>query len=126
MLALHLLRELQSFHAFTSILTEHYKLLCDGINCLQPFNKALMSEVYECGGMCITYMMWFSVTTTCDALYSTGITSVSFERCIVHDLAFSRNSVGNTSQKLHSPDYMYAQVQKLSFHESHICRTHFP
>ena len=93
MLALHLLRELQSFHAFTSILTEHYKLLCDGINCLQPFNKALMSEVYECGGMCITYMMWFSVTTTCDALYSTDITSVSFERCIVHDLAFSRNSV---------------------------------
>lgn len=51
-LALHLLRELQSFHAFTSILTEHYKLLCDGINCLQPFNKALMSEVYDCWGMC--------------------------------------------------------------------------
>jgi len=62
-LALHLLRELQSFHAFTFILTEHYRLLCDGINCLQPFNKALMSEVYECGG-CVyrfrTYMMWFS------------------------------------------------------------------
>jgi len=49
-LALHLLRELQSFNTFTSMLTKQYSLLCDGINCLEPFHRTLQNEVRVCVG----------------------------------------------------------------------------
>ena len=49
-LALHLLRELQSFNTFTSMLTKQYSLLCDGINCLEPFHRTLQNEVRVWGG----------------------------------------------------------------------------
>ena len=40
-LAMHLLKEQQSFTKFHQLLTENFSHLCDCINCLQPFNKAL-------------------------------------------------------------------------------------
>ena len=40
-LVMHLLKEQQSFCKFVHLLTDQYSLLCDGINCLKPFHKAL-------------------------------------------------------------------------------------
>lgn len=40
-LSLHMLKELQSFWTFISLLTEQYSLLCDSINCLRPFHTTL-------------------------------------------------------------------------------------
>ena len=40
-LAMHMLKEQQSFTKFRGLLTDNFSHLCDCINCLQPFNKAL-------------------------------------------------------------------------------------
>lgn len=40
-LVMHLLREKQSFQKFLDMLTTDYSMLCDGINCLEPFHTAL-------------------------------------------------------------------------------------
>ena len=40
-LAMHMLKEQQSFDKFFGLLTHNYSHLCDGINCLKKFNKAL-------------------------------------------------------------------------------------
>ena len=41
MLAMHMLKEQQSFSKLISLLTDNYSHLCDCINCLQPFHKSL-------------------------------------------------------------------------------------
>ena len=46
-LAMHILREQQSFTKFVQLLTDHYRLLCDGIKCLVPFHSALTCNVSE-------------------------------------------------------------------------------
>jgi len=40
-LAMHMLKEQQSFHRFVQLLTNHFSHLCEGINCLQQFHKSL-------------------------------------------------------------------------------------
>ncbi len=48
-LAMHMLKEQKSFRKFVLLLTENYGHLCDGVSCLQPFNKALT----QVGGVCV-------------------------------------------------------------------------
>lgn len=40
-LVMHMLKELQSFQAFSRILTDQYNLLCDGIHCLEQYHQKL-------------------------------------------------------------------------------------
>ncbi len=40
-LAMHMLKEQQSFHRFLLLLTDHFSHLCEGLNCLHHFNKSL-------------------------------------------------------------------------------------
>ena len=42
-LAMHLLKELQSFRRFHLLFTDQYTMLLDGINCLKPIHAALSS-----------------------------------------------------------------------------------
>lgn len=45
-LAMHLLREQQSFDKFLHLFTDQYDMLLNGINCLEPLHQTLSKVCY--------------------------------------------------------------------------------
>ena len=54
-LVMHMLKELQSFQAFSRILTDQYNLLCDGIHCLEEYHQKLTVSYRQT----YVYHTWF-------------------------------------------------------------------